>query len=228
MNEKKKIVMFGAGKIAQLCHFFISLDKSFEVVAFTVDKEYKDSETFLGLPVIDFDKVQEKYPPDNYNMFVAVGYGKLNKKRAEKCLEAKDKGYTLVSYISPDASVYGNVEMGENCFISDNTVIYPFTKIGDNVFIRSGVYIGHDIIIHDHCWISSNAAINGHVEIKPYSFIGANATIRDNVTIAEESLIGAGTTILRDTKEKGVYVAKAAEPYPLDSENFLRMMEISS
>ena len=34
---KKRLVIFGAGDIAQLAHFYFSSDSDYEVVAFTVD-----------------------------------------------------------------------------------------------------------------------------------------------------------------------------------------------
>jgi len=55
------------------------------------------------------------------------------------------------------------------------------------------------------------------VRIGPYCFIGANATFRDGVTVAPECIIGAGAVILKDTVERGVYIARSAEQVAVDS-----------
>jgi len=42
---KKPLVIFGSGDIAQLAHYYFSMDSNYEVVAFTVDANYiKESE----------------------------------------------------------------------------------------------------------------------------------------------------------------------------------------
>ncbi len=37
---KKPLVIFGAGDIAQLAHYYFSTDSDYDVVAFTVDAAY--------------------------------------------------------------------------------------------------------------------------------------------------------------------------------------------
>jgi len=226
MECSSKVVLFGSEKMAQLCRFFFTEDSPYEVVAFTVDGEYADKEELWGLPLVSFEEIEKKYPPGKYKMFIAVGYKKLNSLRAKKYEEAKEKGYDLVSYVSSKGNLWSKGKIGDNCFISENHVIYPWTEIGNNVIIRSSVYIAHDVTIKDHCWISPRSTINGSVTIEPYSFIGAGATIRDGVTVGRECIIGAGSVILNDTKEKGVYIQKPADLYPLDSSRFVRMMDI--
>ncbi len=38
---KNKLVIFGSGDIAQLAHYYFTNDSLYDVVAFTVDSEYK-------------------------------------------------------------------------------------------------------------------------------------------------------------------------------------------
>jgi hypothetical protein len=112
-----EIVIFGAGKIADEAYFYLMNDSPHEVVAFAVDREHLNVSEKLGLPVVAFEDVVQLYPPNDFNMFVAVGYQDLNKFRARKYEEAKAKGYELISYVSSRASNVGNVEIGDNCFV---------------------------------------------------------------------------------------------------------------
>ncbi len=222
----KKVVLFGAEKMAQLCRFFLGKDSSYEVVAFTVDGDYVDADESMGLPLVPFEEVEQAYPPEKYAMFIAVGYEKGNRLRADKYREAKQKGYELITHVSSKAIIWGEVALGDNCWISENSVIYPWTTIGNNVIVRSSVYIGHDVFIGDHCWLSALSSMNGSVAIEPYCFIGSNVTIRDKVTIGRECIIGAGSVILTDAEEKGVYVQNPTERYRLDSDRFVQIMKI--
>jgi sugar O-acyltransferase (sialic acid O-acetyltransferase NeuD family) len=206
-----KLVIFGAGDIAKLAHYYFTHDSDHEVVAFTVDPAYRNAQTFLGLPLIDFDKIKDVYPPTGYKMFIAVSYVRMNKVRAEKYFRAKALGYELVSYVSSRCSFLTDYPVGDNCFILEDNTIQPFVKIGNNVTLWSGNHIGHDSIIEDHCFLASHIVVSGNVHIHPYCFIGVNATIRNSIAIARGTLIGAGAIIMKDTIEKGVYLQHQAE-----------------
>jgi len=222
----QKVVIFGTGKMAELAHFYFIHDSENEVVAFTADEQYTIDKQFRGLPLVPFEEVETKYPPDDFKMFVAVGYRRLNTSRAQKYFEAKQKGYELISYVCSKATHWGDTEIGDNCFILENQVLQPFIRIGNNVIIWSGNHFGHNVVIGDHCWLASHIVVSGNVTIDPYCFIGVNASFGDGVTIGRESIIGAGALILRNVREKSVYVARQTELYKLNSEQFERMMDI--
>jgi sugar O-acyltransferase (sialic acid O-acetyltransferase NeuD family) len=131
----------------------------------------------------------------------------------------KSKGYKLITYINSKATHWGEIEVGDNCFIFEGNVIQPFVKIGNDVIMWSGNHIGHDSSIGDHCFIASHAVISGNVRIGPYCFIGVNATFRDGIIVAPECIIGAGALILKDTIEKGVYKGHKSESAPYASSN---------
>ncbi len=200
------LIIFGTGPVAKLAYYYFSYDSDFHVKAFTVDKQFIKSSSFLSLPVVDFNRVHKIYPPQKYLMFIALSYTNLNRLRRDKYLQAKKMAYRMASYISSKATVFPNGIFGDNCFILENNTIQPFVKIGNNVTLWSGNHIGHDSVIDDHCFVASQAVISGFVRIKSYSFIGVNATIRNSVIIAPGTIVGAGAMITEDTTENGVYV----------------------
>jgi sugar O-acyltransferase (sialic acid O-acetyltransferase NeuD family) len=218
-----KVIIFGTGLFAQVAHFYLKNDSQYEVVAYTTDRDFIQNDKFDSLPVVPFEQVKNDYPPSEYGMFVAVGYKKVNKIRAQKYQEAKAKGYKLITYISSKIASWGDTKIGDNCFIFENQTIQPFVKIGNDVIIWSGNHIGHHATIGDHCFITSHVVISGSVKIGPYCFVGVNSTLRDGITVGRENVIGAGALIMKDTKDKSVYIGKAAELHPKDSsqlENF--------
>ena len=211
-----QVVIFGIGPIAEIAHFYLTNDSEHEVVAFTVDKEYLDGDTFNGVPVVAYEDIEEKYPAHNHKMFIPISYKKLNTLRAEKFHDAKSRGYECVSYISSKATYY-DTPVGENCFIFEDNVIQPFTKIGDNCILWSGNHIGHHTIIEDHCFLASHVVISGNVTIGECSFFGVNSTVGDNVNIGRSNLIGANAVILKDTEDYSLYKTSETEKSKIPS-----------
>jgi sugar O-acyltransferase (sialic acid O-acetyltransferase NeuD family) len=207
----KPLVIFGAADIASVAHFYFTHDTDRKVVAFTVDREYAKEKEYCGLPLVAFEEVTTLYPPDQYDLFVAMSYAKMNQVRAQKCEEAKGKGYKLASYISSKATVWPGAVFGENCFILEDNTIQPFAKIGNHVTLWSGNHIGHHSTIGDNCFITSHVVVSGGVVIQENCFIGVNATLRDHITIGKHCLIGAATLILQNTQDYGVYVGNPAQ-----------------
>lgn len=208
---RKPLVIFGIGDYAQLAHFYFDRDSEYEVSAFTVDASYAQEDTFCGRPVIPFDEVVKHYTPEKNEMFVALGYTKLNLIRKEKFLEAKSLGYRLASYISSRANVLNDGRVGENCFVFEDNTIQPFVSIGNNVTLWSGNHIGHHSKIGDHCFVASHAVVSGYVEIGEQCFIGVNATLRDHIKVGERCVIGAGALLLADAEPEGVYMGNATD-----------------
>lgn len=220
---KKSLVIFGAGPIAELAHYYFSHDSNYEVVAFTVDAAYRKADALFGLPVVPFEEVAAAYPPDRHDFFIALSYSALNAVRKEKYLAARALGYRLASYVSSHATVLNDGRIGENCFILEDNTIQPFVSIGDNVTLWSGNHIGHHSIIHDHCFIASHVVISGGVEIGEACFIGVNATLRDHITIGEKCVIGAGALLLADAEAEGVYIGAATERARVPSSRLRRI-----
>lgn len=206
-----KLVIFGAGDIARLASVYFRRDSEHEVVAFTVDSGYRREDEFLGLPLVDFEEASRLYPPERFDMFVALSYTKMNQARAAKYQAARELGYRLVSYVSSRCTFLTDHPVGDNCFILEDNTIQTGVEIGNDVTLWSGNHIGHDSVIEDHCFIASHVVVSGHVRVRSYCFIGVNATLRNSITIAPRTLIGAGAVILADTVEGGVYVPQRAK-----------------
>ena len=204
----KKLVIFGSKDMAELAHFYFSNDSEFEPVAFTLDREYVDVATCCGLPVVPFDEIQYRYPPDEFALFVALSYSNLNEVRKAKYLKAKSMGYLVPSYVSSKATMLSEGKVGENCFILENNTVQPFVEIGNNVTLWSGNHVGHHSKVSDHTFIASHVVISGGVQIGEQCFIGVNATLRDHITIGDKSVIGAGVLLLEDADAESVYIGQ--------------------
>lgn len=214
----KPLVLFGVGPVARVVHFMLANESPREVVAFTVDRDHLQGSEWLGLPVVPFEDVLALYPPADFDMFIAVGYRRVNRFRAERCAVARVMGYELITHVSPRASTWPGLVIGDNCIVMDLVSIHPFARIGSNVILWSNSHVGHESVVGDNCYVSSFAVITGLVTVGDGCFIGANATIRDGITIARECVIGAGAVITASTREGRVYAGSRATPLTASSD----------
>lgn len=116
-------------------------------------------------------------------------------------------------FIAPNATVTGDVVMGDNCSVWFNAVLrgdvnsirignkvniqdgaivhctYQRTKtiIGDNVTIGHGAIV-HGCLIHDNALIGMGAVVMDNVEIGSYSIIAAGAVVLEGVKIEAGSI----------------------------------------
>jgi sugar O-acyltransferase (sialic acid O-acetyltransferase NeuD family) len=213
-----KIVIFGAGDIARLAHYYFTRDSPHDVAGFVVDRAFRQADSFLGLPLTDAEEAPTRFPPAEYDMFVALSYAKMNGVRATKYAAMKAAGYRLASYVSTRCSYLSDTPPGDNCFILEDNTVQPFVTIGNNVTLWSGNHIGHDATIEDHCFITSHVVVSGYVRVGARSFIGVNATLRNSITIGAETLIGAGAIIMKDTQPKSVYMPERAKLFQKTSD----------
>ena len=201
MTPSKPVVLFGTGRLARTILYFLVHESPYEIAAVTVDREHMKGDETFGLPTFPFETLPETHPPDAYDLFLALGYRRMNRLREERFRQAKEMGYQLISHISPRASTWPNLEIGENCLVLDEVVVHPYVTIGDDTIIWSGSHVGHGTAIGDHCFIASRAAISGWVTVADNCFLGTNCTVRDGLSLAPMSLVGAGVVVTRDTTE---------------------------
>jgi sugar O-acyltransferase (sialic acid O-acetyltransferase NeuD family) len=220
---KKKVVIFGILDTAELAHYYLTTDSVYDVVAFTVNKEYLKGNEFKprhgdnSYPVVPFEELVSHYPPSEFLLFVPMTGLKMNKLRKEIYLQGKQMGYDYISYVSSKATVCDN-KIGENCFILEDNTLQPFTEIGNNVVMWSGNHIGHHGKIEDHVFFTSHVVLSGHCHVKERAWFGVNSTIRDYTTIGEGCLIAMGSLITKSTEDGSFYMGLPAKKQAKNAE----------
>jgi sugar O-acyltransferase (sialic acid O-acetyltransferase NeuD family) len=211
---KNKLVIFGVGEFAQIAYEYFTHDSNYEVVAFTVNKEYAVEKSLFGIPIVPFEELQTLFPMSEVSVFVGIPASDMNRSRKKVYQNLKELGYKFATYISSKAFVWHNAEIGENTFIFENNVVQPFTKIGNNCILWSGNHIGHRTVIHDHCFLTSHVVVSGYCDVGSGSFLGVNSTLNDNIKIGDSSLIGSGSLVVKDTEAERIYVGSPARAVP--------------
>jgi sugar O-acyltransferase (sialic acid O-acetyltransferase NeuD family) len=213
----RPLVIFGAGELAHVAAYYFEKDTSRRIAAFTVDGAHLREAAFAGHEVIAFEEVASRHGPESHDLFVAVGYSRINLLRQEKCAAAVAMGYQLASYVSSRATVFDNVKHGWNCFILEDNTVQPFVRIGNGVTLWSGNHIGHHASIGDFCFISSHVVISGGVTVGERSFIGVNSTVNDHVSIGARCVIGSASLITKPLPDESVVSAEPGRISPVPS-----------
>ncbi|MFY0592626.1 acetyltransferase [Roseivirga sp.] len=214
----KRIIIIGNTSNANLVHYFFTRDSAYTVEAFSVEREYIQSSEFCGLEVVPLEDLESRFPPEEYDAFVAVGYTQMNKVREKLYDQVKAMGYHLPNYISSKCSFLTDEKIGDNNLILEDNTIQPFVKIGSNNVLWSGNHIGHDVQIEDHCYITSHVVISGFTKIRHHSFLGVNSTFRDDIEIAPFTLIGAGVTVNSNTSEGDILLPP--KPFKMEKKSW--------
>ena len=123
-------------------------------------------------------------------------------------------------YISENATIVGDVSMGNQCSIWFNAVIrgdVHFIKIGNKVNIQDGAVIHatykvSPTIIGNNVSIGHNAIIHG-CTIHDNVLIGMGSIIMDDCIIESNSIIAAGAVVTKNTvvKSGSIYAGVPAK-----------------
>lgn len=121
------------------------------------------------------------------------------------------RGFTPVigkdCYLAENATIVGDVVMGDGCSIWFNTVLrgdVNSIRIGNHVNIQDGavlhtLYQKSTIEIGDYVSIGHNVTVHG-AHIRDYALIGMGSTLLDDVEVGEGAIVAANALVLSNTK----------------------------
>ena len=109
-------------------------------------------------------------------------------------------------FIAPNATVVGDVVMGEDCSIWFNTVIrgdVNSIRLGNKVNIQDGacIHATYEItktILGNNVSVGHNAIVHG-CTIHDNVLIGMGAIVMDNAVVHSDTIIAAGAVVLENT-----------------------------
>ncbi len=110
------------------------------------------------------------------------------------------------TFIAPNATIVGEVSMGDDCSIWFNAVVrgdVNFIKMGNKVNIQDnavvhGTFEKNGTTIGNNVSIGHNAIVHG-CTIEDHVLIGMGAIVMDNCIIESNSIIAAGAVITQNT-----------------------------
>jgi carbonic anhydrase/acetyltransferase-like protein (isoleucine patch superfamily) len=109
-------------------------------------------------------------------------------------------------FIAPNATIVGDVEMGNHCSVWFNAVLrgdVNSIRLGNKVNVQDGAVIHCTFektktLVGNNVSIGHNAIVHGCV-IEDNVLIGMGAIVMDNAHIGSNSIIAAGAVVLENT-----------------------------
>ena len=110
-------------------------------------------------------------------------------------------------YIAPNATIVGDVVMGDQCSVWFNAVVrcdVNSIRIGNKVNIQDGAvlhctYEKTKVVIGNNVSIGHNALVHG-CTLEDNVLIGMGAIVMDNCYVEKNALIAAGAVVLENTR----------------------------
>lgn len=206
----KQVIIFGADQFAQLLTHFLRQENKYEIAAYTVEAAYINASTRYiekmgGQALVPFEEVEKRYPPERYGMFICAGYHHMNDTRKRIFEEAKAKGYEILSYVHPTATVLAD-SLGEGTIVMERALIGAFVSMGKGNVFWPKCHVAHHTSIGDFNFFTISAAVAGNIQIGSNCVFGNNCTVKDGIRIGDYSLIGAGCYVSHDTEPYSVQV----------------------
>lgn len=139
-------------------------------------------------------------------------------------------------FVADNATIVGNVSIGESCSIWFNAVIrgdVNYIRIGNYTNIQDGVVIhctyeknGTDI--GNFVNVGHNAIVHGCV-VQDYVLIGMGAIVMDRAVVESNVIIAAGAVVLENTRCESGYLyagipAKKIKPLTDEQVGMLRQL----
>ena len=153
-------------------------------------------------------------------------------------LPVKDKSpsWGKDCFIAENATIVGDVVMGDNCSVWFNAVIrgdVHYIKIGNNTNIQDGAvihatYLRAPTNIGNYVSIGHNALVHG-CTLRDNVLIGMGAIVMDDAVVEEFVIIGAGSVVLEKTVCESGYLyagtpAKKIKPLTDEQKQMLKTL----
>lgn len=218
----KKILLAGNAITADILLTYLRQDARYEVASLTVDDEFVAQGSVAECRTVGLSEVVSAFAPDTHRVIMAMGYNDLNRTREAMFTRLKAMGYSLETYIHPDARVHTQHPIGEGSVVLPGAVIEPQARVGANTMVWSNVTLAHHSSVDDHCWVAAGTVVSGQAKVLHHTFLGVACTVVNAVTVGEFNIVGAGALITRDTKAHSVHLARSAEALRYSSEDYVK------
>src|ERR1700759_1011256 len=139
-------------------------------------------------------------------------------------------------FIAPNATIVGDVVMGDNCSVWFNAVLrgdVNYIKIGNKTNIQDGAVIHctykyASTTIGDNVSVGHNAIVHGCI-LKNNVLIGMGAIVMDHAIVEEFVIIAAGSVVLEKTICESGYLyagtpAKKIKPITVEQRELLEQL----
>jgi len=224
----KPLILFGAGSIADVIESYLARQgQAPQIAAHAVDRDFLSASDHKGRPVVTLEDLPERFPPENFAAFVAVGYQQMNAVRATRIEQLAARGYDLPNIVDPSAFVSEEAQLGRNLLILDGASVEPFARLDDGCFVWSNAVVGHHSRLGKAVWVTAGAGIGGDSALGDRCFLGLNATVGNRAQLGKACFLGANALVTKSSGDSRVFVLPDTPAHRLDTDMFLKITQLT-
>jgi len=207
----KAIAIYGAGgfgrEVACLINLINKVSSQWDIIGFFDDGKGIGSENEYGKVLGGRNELN--LWREDLAIVVAIG--------APKTMHQVVTSITnpLVAFpniIAPDLLMLDehSLKMGKGNIIGFRCLLSCNVHIGDFNILNGSVAVGHDVRIGSYNSLMPSVNVAGSVTIGNGNFCGTSSAVLQGVHIGNDTRIGAGSVIIRNTKDRMLYVGNPA------------------
>lgn len=204
----KDLIIFGITPFSKLIEETIRHDQKRTVSAFCVNKAFLPEKRVIDkIPVVAFEKLNQLYDKNNFEILVTVGYKNMNENRRKMFALCDENGYSIASYIHSSVRCE-HVKLGRGNIILQDCILHRNSEIGEGNIFVDNTTIGHETTVGNFNFFAGMAT-GGLVSIGNFCFLGMRSLICQECSVGDYTLLGAGTVLSKDSEPHTVVMPAA-------------------
>ncbi len=177
----ERIIIYGHTQFAAIIAEYMEREGTREVIGFTQHERFIDKPNLYERPVLPFEQLAIDYPPAVFQLHVLADFNhRYDLAHLQNtCIEAKEQGYSLYSFIDQEAFVAESAIIGDNSCVMRGVQVEPFAHIDGGVLLRSGAHIAPGARVGAWSRIGTRALVTDHAQVPAESNIPPGSIFRE-------------------------------------------------
>lgn len=194
-----KYAIIGVGGFGSELESYIKTEWNYvDIIKFVEDEYYNGEKDVYKISEFDHTK---------YKVIIAIADIKVR----HRIINSLPKETQYWTFISKDAKIYNNVEIGEGSIICPSVIITTDIKIGKHSQLNLQTTIGHNTNVGDYFTTAPGVRISGNCNIGNNVYFGTNAIIVQKLNVCSNVVVGVNSTVLSSIKKSGTYFGTPAK-----------------
>ncbi|MBP3819894.1 MAG: hypothetical protein J6H31_16535 [Butyrivibrio sp.] len=175
----------------------------YNVLGFINDIPNTLKDSGINAPILG--TIVDWHPKGNERYIMGTADPKGKEKLAKML---KERGCRFISFISPNAVVSPDLEMGEGCVVEAYRIAYG-VKLGDFVSVNASMLMSgarvDDFSTTTGFTVIENASVGKRV------YIGSHAVVTEGIHVGDDARIGIGSIVVKDIQNGATVFGVPAE-----------------
>lgn len=198
----KKLLIIGAGSVGKFIAYNINeFTQPYDIIGFLDDDFQKHNTIMAGFPVLGPVSMLEEFSGKEIAIVWGIAFPKIKQQLFEKY---KNLTFDFPSFISKDAWISRNVEIGCGVIIYPGTSINYECTIDDFVVINMNCSLGHNSGVGHFSSLAPGVNFAGYTTVGRSVEIGIGVSTIQRVAINDYAVIGGQSMVVKDVDSNDI------------------------